>query len=116
VLGPAIPGHAAAMMVSGDKLIVGTQTTLFEGRRCAGALSVYAGYERDLRPPRMGWFTWERTASLAASTYRDDRLGFVSAVDPYAFHGPSLWIGSRSARARSSAACRPGRLPPRLGA
>ena len=73
-----VPGHAASVMVAEDTLVIGT----------AHGVSVYAGFGKDLRPGRHGWYTWQRIAALAASTYRRDRLGSVSCVDRYAFHGP----------------------------
>ena len=87
VLASAVPGHANAILVLKGRLIIGTRH----------GLSVYAGFERDLRGAHAGWFTWQRIAGLAASTSRLDRLGQVSAVDRYAFHGPTLWLGSAGA-------------------
>jgi len=87
VLATAVPGHATAAMVLGDGMVVGTAHGAF----------VYSGLEQDLRPARPGWLAWNRIAAYAASTFRPDGLGRVSGVDPYAFHGPSLWLGSAEA-------------------
>ena len=80
----AVPGQAADMLLDGDTLVVGTMH----------GVSAYEEFARDLRAERAGWFTWQRVAALAASTYREDRLGWVSCVDEYAFHGPTFWLGS----------------------
>ena len=87
VLPAAIPGHANDVMTVGDTVVVGVGHGLF----------IYSGFDQDLRPGRSGWLTWNRIAAFAASTYRPDRLGRVSAVDPYAFHGRNLWFGSSQA-------------------
>ena len=83
----ALPGHANALATLGDGLIVGTRD----------GLSVYRGFQADLRPARRGWLTWNCIAALAASTYRADRLGRVSGVDAYAVHAPTFWLGSDGA-------------------
>ena len=99
VLGPAVPGHARAMMIvddkiNGDRVVAGSATTHAGLLAVRGGLSVFTGYEQHLRAPRTGWLTWNRVAALAAATYRPDRLGIVSAVDREGFHGPTLWFGS----------------------
>ncbi len=102
VLGPAIPGHARALMavddrIHGDRLVAGSATTQGGLLAVRGGASVLTGYEQYLRAPRTGWLTWNRIAALAASTYRPDRLGIISAVDRHGFHEPGLWFGSRGA-------------------
>ena len=84
VLPDAVPGHANGILFSGSAIVVGTQD----------GVSIYDGYSDHLQSGRAGWYTWRRIAALAASTFRHDRLGWVSAVDRYAFHGPTLWFGS----------------------
>ena len=84
VLPAPVPGHARAILIAGDRLLAGTRD----------GLSVYAAFDSDFRPGRSGWLGWNRIAALAASTFRRDRLGWVSAVDSYAFHAPTLWFGS----------------------
>jgi uncharacterized protein (TIGR03790 family) len=102
VLGPAVPGHARALMVvddriNGDRLVAGSATTQTGLMAVKGGLSVLAGYEQQLRAARTGWYTWNRIAALASSTWRQDRLGAVSAIDREGFHGPTLWFGSTGA-------------------
>ena len=85
MLSTAVPGHANAVALLDDALIIGTQY----------GVSTYADFERDLRPSPQRWLVWRQIAALAASTRRKDQLGWVSAVDRFAFHGPTLWLGSR---------------------
>lgn len=99
VLAAPLPGHASALMVYGDRLRVGTTEARFGSNFLRGVIASYDGFERDLRPARSGWLTWNRIAAYAASTYRRDQLGSVSQVDRYDMHGPSLWFGSIGAGA-----------------
>jgi uncharacterized protein (TIGR03790 family) len=94
VLPAAVPGHATAMKLLGDRILVGTVQAQLGASLTRGELSAYSSFEADLRPARTGWLTWNRIAGYAASTYRADRLGWVSAVDRFAFHGPTVWFGS----------------------
>ncbi len=80
----AVPGHANAVAEFDGVLYVGT----------ADGLSAYDEVVPDLRRPRYGWLAWCRIAALAASTYRQDRLGWVSVEDPHSPHRPTCWLGS----------------------
>jgi len=84
VISAAVPGHATAACVSEESVIVGTRDALF----------VFRDYGDALRPVSQGRWGWTRIAAFAASSSRGDRLGRVSAIDPYALHGPVLWLGS----------------------
>lgn len=102
VLGSAVPGHARAMMVvedkiNGDRIVAGSATSQMGLLAVRGGLSVFTGFEQQLRAARSGWLTWNRIAAAASSTYRQDRLGIVSAIDREGFHSPMLWFGSYGA-------------------
>jgi uncharacterized protein (TIGR03790 family) len=84
VVPTAVPGHGNAIVLGNGIAFVGTRD----------GLSTYLGYEEDSRPVREGWVTWRRMAAKAASGSRKDRLGFASAVDPYAPHRPTYWLAS----------------------
>jgi len=104
VLPTAVPGRASAMTVAvdreaaalgqGDRLLIGTVQSRAGPALQSGGLSAYSSFEGDLRPARTGWLMWNRLAGLAASTYRADRLGWISALDPFGFHGTTVWFGS----------------------
>ncbi|MGD1000771.1 MAG: TIGR03790 family protein [Candidatus Brocadiia bacterium] len=94
VLPTATPGRATAVKLIGDRILVGTVQAQLGSLLTRGGLAAYSPFEADLRPARTGWLTWNRIAGFAASTYRTDRLGWVSAVDHFALHGPTVWFGS----------------------
>ena len=94
VLPTAAPGHATALKLIGDRILIGTVQAQLGSSLTRGGLAAYSPFEADLRPARTGWLTWNRIAGFAASTYRADRLGWVSAVDHFALHGPTVWFGS----------------------
>ena len=85
----ASPRYAEGLAMTDAWMLAGTD----------GGLYRYSGYMDDLRPSRVGWAPWYRMAALAASTYREDSLGAVSALDPYAPHGPTIWLGSEGSGA-----------------
>jgi len=89
VLPARVPGHARTLLMSEDLLIAGTRDGLY----------FYRDYAADLRPLRAGWRVWNRIAALAASSYRRDRLGWVSTIDDYAMHRPTFWLASNGAGA-----------------
>jgi uncharacterized protein (TIGR03790 family) len=97
VLPTAVPGQAAAVKLLGDRILVGTVQAQLGASLTRGGLSAYSPFQADLRPAQIGWLTWDRIAGFAASTYRADRLGWVSAVDHFALHGPTVWFGSLGA-------------------
>jgi uncharacterized protein (TIGR03790 family) len=94
VLPAAVPGHASAVRLLGNRILIGTVQAQLGDSLTRGELAAYSPFEADLRSARSGWFTWNRVAAFAASTYRADRLGWVSAVDHFALQGPTLWFGS----------------------
>ena len=94
VLPAATPGRATAVKLIGDRILIGTAQAQLGGMLTRGGLAAYSPFEADLRPGRSGWLIWNRIAAFAASTYRADRLGWVSAVDRFAPHGPTVWFGS----------------------
>ena len=82
-----LPGVALALLAHEKELICGTPDGLYLNR------------SPRLLSGRPLHHSWLRLSYLAASQARRDRMGTVSAVDPYGFTGPSLWLGSRGAGA-----------------
>lgn len=94
VLPTAAPGHATAVKLLGNRILVGTVQAQLGDSLTRGGLAAYSPFEDELRPARSGRLIWNRIAGFAASTWRTDRLGWVSAVDHFALHGPTIWFGS----------------------
>ena len=94
VLPVAVPGRATAVKLIGDRILVGTVQAQIGVSPTRGGLAAYSPFETELRPGRTDWLVWNQIAGFAASTYRADRLGWVSAVDHFAPHGPTVWFGS----------------------
>ena len=82
-----VPGKARTLLMFENTLVAGTRDGLY----------FHHNFTDKLRRLRTGWRQWNRIAAMAESTYRNDQLGHVSAVDDFSLHGTSFWLGSNGA-------------------